>query len=287
MDTGFHEGERAVQERAGTRADAERLGGMLDAPDLTAGVGRFLAERTFAAISARDADGRLWTSPLSGAPGFLRAVDATTLAVNATPPAGDPLHALPAGQPLGMLAIEFARRRRVRVNGTLTDVTKDGLTVAVEQAYGNCPRFIHPRDLAPSAPASSGDVRRGPALTTADQDLVTGSDTFLLGTTHPTRGNDASHRGGPAGFVHVTDPRTLWWPDYPGNNMFNSFGNLAVDPEAALLFLDFTTGATLHLSGTAVVDWSAAGDLDTGRRVEFHVEAVASGSTIPLRAGPS
>src|SRR5690349_1353148 len=107
MATGFHEGERAVQERAGTRAEAERLGGMLDAPDLTAGVGRFLAERTFAAISARDADGRLWTSPLTGAPGFLHALDAATLAVHATPPAGDPLHDLPAGQPLGMLAIEF------------------------------------------------------------------------------------------------------------------------------------------------------------------------------------
>lgn len=85
-------------------------------------------------------------------------------------------------------------------------------------------------------------------MTSAAQILVAGADTFFLGTTHPTRGNDASHRGGPPGFVRVTSPTTLWWPDFPGNNMFNSFGNLAVDDEAALLFTDFTTGATVQMS---------------------------------------
>ena len=84
--------------------------------------------------------------------------------------------------------------------------------------------------------------------------LIRSADTFFLGTTHPERGNDASHRGGPAGFVHV-DHNTVEWPDYPGNNMFNSFGNLEIDPTAALLFIDFDSGRTLQLSGRAVVDW--------------------------------
>jgi len=53
--------------------------------------------------------------------------------------------------------------------------------------------------------------------------MIAASDTFFLGTTHPVRGSDASHRGGPAGFVRV-DGDQLWWPDYPGNNLFNSFG---------------------------------------------------------------
>ena len=44
--------------------------------------------------------------------------------------------------------------------------------------------------------------------------------------------------------------------------MFNSFGNLAVDPTAALLFIDFDNGAVLHLSGTAAVEWTAALHLD-------------------------
>ena len=70
----------------------------------------------------------------------------------------------------------------------------------------------------------------------------------------PERGDETSHRGGPAGFVYA-DRKAVEWPDYPGNNMFNSFGNLAVDPTAALLFIDFRSGRTLQLSGSANVVW--------------------------------
>ena len=88
------------------------------------------------------------------------------------------------------------------------------------------------------------------------------------------------HRGGPRGFLRV-DGGDLWWPDYPGNNMFNSLGNLATDPSAALLVPDFGTGRTLHLSGTATVEWTEAGtgaaDELTGRRVRFHPTAVVTG----------
>ena len=100
------------------------------------------------------------------------------------------------------------------------------------------------------------------------------SDTFFLGTTHPEYGNDTSHRGGPAGFVRA-DQHVLSWPDFPGNNMFNSLGNLAVDPSAALLFVDFTTGSALQLSGTAAVQW-----LDDERSVRFGVHDVVV-STLP------
>ena len=53
------------------------------------------------------------------------------------------------------------------------------------------------------------------------------------------------------------DHETVEWPDYPGNNMFNSFGNLAVDPTTALLFIDFRSGRTLQLSGSAHVAWTS------------------------------
>ena len=83
------------------------------------------------------------------------------------------------------------------------------------------------------------------------------------------------------------DGSRLWWPDYPGNNLFNSFGNLAVDPEAALLFFDFDTGRTLQLSGTAEVDWDAAGrpgdDGRTGRRAVFTLQRLVAGHLLPPR----
>jgi predicted pyridoxine 5'-phosphate oxidase superfamily flavin-nucleotide-binding protein len=106
---------------------------------------------------------------------------------------------------------------------------------------------------------------------------------FFLGTVNPERGADASHRGGAPGFVRVDGPG-LWWPDYPGNNLFNSFGNLAVDPETALLFLDFTTGRTLHLSGTTEIEWGAPGRPgDDGRIARFTVRHLVAGHLLPAR----
>lgn len=61
-----------------------------------------------------------------------------------------------------------------------------------------------------------------------------------------------------------------WWPDYPGDNMFNSLGNLAFDSAAALLFADFATGHAVHLSGTAVLEWSPGGSDDGAPRHAPH-----------------
>lgn len=288
--TGFHEGELAVQRQAGVAGDAARLAGMLAPARLGVGATRFLADRTFAALTARDADGTLWISPLTGPPGFLQAASPTTLEVRARPAEGTPLRHLPVQQQAGLIVVEFATRRRLRINGTLSHGTRDGLRVDVEQAYGNCPQYIQSRDLR-AAPVTAGGpepARHGSALTPDDVALIRRSDTFLIGTGHPTRGNDASHRGGPPGFVRVEDGR-LWWPDYEGNNMFNTLGNLRTDPQAALLFCDFATGHTLHLSGRATLEWTRPGvpgdDDRTGRRVRFTPRRLVAGRLLPLRAG--
>src|SRR6185437_229825 len=259
-DVGFHPGELAVQRRAGVHTEAERLSPMLEPAELRGGIVAFLADRTLAVLTATDADGQLWTSPLSGAPGFLEVVSPTTLVIHARLPEGDPLHGLAAGQQAGLVVVELAARRRVRVNGTLTVAGGGLLVVEVEQVYGNCPQYIHQRLLAGTADdqPGPGGVRYGARLSAADAELIRAADTFFLGTVNPERGADTSHKGGAPGFVRVEGDQ-LWWRDYPGNNLFNSFGNLAVDPSAALLFLNFDTGETLQLSGTAEVDWTAAG----------------------------
>lgn len=286
---GYHEGELATQRRAGVLADASRLERMVDPAGLSSGAAKFLAAQGFLAITGRDGNGVLWVSPLSGPAGFLRGCG-RTLQISAAPRAGDALHDMPTGQQVGMVAIDFAARRRLRVNGTLVERDGRGLAVRVDQAYGNCPQYIHPRVVNVPAIAAAGSIgaRHATALTPADRAMIQAADTFFLGTTHPTRGSDASHRGGPAGFVRVDSPDGLWWPDYPGNNMFNSFGNLAVDNEAALLFVDFASGAALQLSGTAEVQWTDPGDDGddggVGRRVAFSVRAVTASGGPPGRA---
>ena len=71
----------------------------------------------------------------------------------------------------------------------------------------------------------------------------------------PTYGMDASHRGGDPGFVKVASDTRLLFPDYAGNNHFNTIGNLVLDPRVGLLFVDFSTGGMLQLSGRAEVAW--------------------------------
>ncbi|WP_406632131.1 pyridoxamine 5'-phosphate oxidase family protein [Amycolatopsis sp. WGS_07] len=276
---GFHPGELAVQREAGVERQAARLSRMAEPAGISAGMAGFLAERTFLVVTGRDAGGRLWTSPVVGPPGFLETRSATTLAVHGAIPEGDPLHGLPAGQKLGMTSIEFATRRRVRINGTLTAAAQDHLIVEVEQAYGNCPQYIQQRVLAEET-ASTAPVENRTEFSRTDTEMIAAADTFFLGTINPEHGADASHRGGAPGFVRV-EGNTLWWPDYPGNNLFNSLGNLAVDPEAALLFPDFASGRILQVSGTAAIEWGEAGragdDGYTGRIVRFAVERVVSG----------
>jgi hypothetical protein len=283
----FHSGELDVQRRAGVSDEAARLQGMLDPAQLGGGAAKFLSQRRFAALTGRDRRRSLWISPLFGPTGFLDG-HGTTLDVHAAPAEADPLHALPVGQPVGLLAVEFAIRRRMRINGLLSEVGPDRLTIDVEQAYGNCPSYIQQRVLEPTAGRSiASSATESASLNSAQRAIIESADTFFLGTAHPSGGADASHKGGRPGFVRV-EGTDLWWPDYAGNNLFNSMGNIAVNPEAALLFVDFTSGLTLHLSGRAELEWitpgSAGDDGNTGRRVRFHPDRVVSAPRLPLRA---
>ena len=286
---GFHGGELAVQRKAGVEAEAARLAPMVARRRLSSGFAAFISEATFAAIAARDRTGRLWISPLLGPPGFLHTASPTTLEINSPLASADPLYGLSRGQPVGIIAINFVTRRRVRINGPLTSTEAGRLTVDVDQAYGNCPKYIRQRHVHIDGPPNDNRARLYSGITLRPRDirLIEAADTLFLGTTHATSGNDASHRGGGPGFVRVAGEH-LWWPDYPGNNMFNSFGNLFADPTAALLFMDFRGGITLQLSGTAKVRWgdqtTSGDDANTGRRVEFVPQQVIT-TAMPALAG--
>ena len=282
----FHPGELAVQQRAGLLAQAARLEGMLAPTLLGRSAAMFLANQRLAVITARDDTGRLWTSPLVGTPGFL-AASADILTINATIASTDPLCAIATGSDIGVVIVDFAVGRRLRINGRLIRSESGRLDITVEQAYGNCPSYIQKRNLElPSAQPDRALPVRTHAIGRDHAALIARADAFFLGTVHPSRGADASHKGGRPGFVRV-DRQQLWWPDYPGNNLFNSMGNIAENPEAATLFLDFDAGTVLQLSGTARLEWTDSGvsgdDADTGRRIRFTPNHIVAGAA-PLHA---
>ncbi|MFF7587537.1 pyridoxamine 5'-phosphate oxidase family protein [Kitasatospora purpeofusca] len=268
--TPYHPGERAVQARAG-RTDRADHSGRAVGSTVPAVAARFLTERRVLVVGAADADGRLWATQLSGPAGFLRAPDERTVTVAAHPAEADPLAAaLARPAEVGTVALDPAARRRMRVNGRSAPDGRGGLVIAAEQVYANCPKYIQRRH--PVDRPGAGTPRRtaaGPLLSTAQQLLVSTADTFFVATVGPDGRTDASHRGGNPGFLRVLGPDRLRWPDYAGNNMFMTLGNLEFDPRAGLLLPDWETGGALLITGEARTDWSdpAAAGLPGAERV--------------------
>ena len=59
------------------------------------------------------------------------------------------------------------------------------------------------------------------------------------------------------------------FPDYVGNNLFQSLGNLQLQPRAGLLFIDFESGDTLQLTGSARIDWEGEGAVPGAQRMVY------------------
>jgi uncharacterized protein len=251
----FHSGEIAVQERAGVRDIANDVGeGIIDF--IPADAAEFLARRQMVVLGTVDSRARVWASVVTGEPGFIEVVGDRTLRISGRPSSGDPLlENLATEGHLGMFAPDFVASRRVRVNGR--GVFKGGaIYIKTDQVYGNCRRYMQERMIGGVRKGEPNHlVVRGIALSAAHQDQIFRADTFFIATDHPQSGADVSHKGGNPGFVKVADDQRLVFPDYNGNRMFNTLGNLAINPHAGLLFIDFDTGRTLQLTGAASIDW--------------------------------
>ncbi|MGW3708634.1 pyridoxamine 5'-phosphate oxidase family protein [Streptomyces albogriseolus] len=278
----YHRGEIAVQERAGLARQAEfSLGGIGESIPPVAR--DFLAQQPWIVLGGADRDGLVWATQLTGGAGFLGVPDPRTVTVGALPLPGDPLaEVLTAGPavPTGMIAIEPATRRRMRLNGRACR-EGTGLCVDIDQVIANCPKYLQKRNHRWAGPDEAGAADRtvtaDTGLSPAQQRKVRAADTFFVATASDRGDADASHRGGNPGFVQVLSPTLLRWPDYVGNAMFLTLGNLLLNASAGILVPDWETGDTLHLSGTARTVWDAE-DIATApgaqRLVEFSVQAV-------------
>jgi predicted pyridoxine 5'-phosphate oxidase superfamily flavin-nucleotide-binding protein len=232
-------------------ADSAADVGDIIAPSISGAARRFLASQRLAVAASLDPSGQPWASLLTGPPGFLHSADDRLLHVRAMPRSGDPLAANLAARPeLALLAIDLETRRRLRLNGRGQPVP-DGLWLLADQVYGNCPKYIQKRRLVAGGAGSPAATARFAALEPRHRALIARSDTFFIASFHPRGGADASHRGGRPGFVRVLAERRLAWPDYPGNNMFNTLGNVVEEPRVGLLFLDFESGDLLQIAGRA------------------------------------
>jgi ferredoxin-NADP reductase/predicted pyridoxine 5'-phosphate oxidase superfamily flavin-nucleotide-binding protein len=290
----FHAGEQQVQKRLGVRDEIEPWARKVVRGHLPDEHRRFYARLPFVVAAARDGRGRPWATVLEGEPGFVRSPDARTLAMDARPAAGDALEkAFAGGADVGFLGICLATRRRNRINGRVSVPGAAGFEVAVDQTFGNCPQYIHERNWRRETTGPPPVRRTHDHFSPGLRRWIEGADTFFIATGYrgegesPTFGMDASHRGGEPGFVRAEGERHLVFPDYAGNDHYNTIGNLLMDPRAGIVFVDFEHGGLLQLTGRVRIDWDSP-ELDrypgARRLVHFDLdEAVELERALPLR----
>jgi predicted pyridoxine 5'-phosphate oxidase superfamily flavin-nucleotide-binding protein len=280
----FHAGEVALQREAGVAERMARVGPQAIRDSLPEQHRQFFERLPFVVIGSIDGQGQPSASLLAGPPGFAWSPEPELLRVDALPLAGDPLESnLRSGAPLGLLGIQAHTRRRNRVNGDVSERDSRGFSLRVLQSFGNCPKYIHPREaLFAGAPAASA-ARVAERLEPRQRALIASADTFYIASAHPgaarheqwAQGVDVSHRGGPPGFVAFTDDDTFVVADYRGNNLYMTLGNLRLEPRAGLLFQDFERGDLLQIEArTELVAGRhpRASPADSGRLLRFHVE---------------
>lgn len=285
--TVYHPGEIAVQRTLGQSDIATRLSRMVG-HTIPQAAADFLAEQPMVVLAGADDAGRIWTGLVTGAPGFVhvdqRSDGPEQIVIDALPVTGDPLRAAVTATPrrVGMIAIQPQTRRRMRVNGLATP-TGPGLLLRPDQVYSNCPKYISRRHIEESTDRlGTRVVGRGTSLDTRAAQIVSAADTFFIGSADTEGNADASHRGGNPGFLQVLSPHRVRWPDYRGNSMFMTLGNISVNPRAGLLIPDWDTGATLQLTGSAEIIWEKAAHAQCS--VEFTVDELVEVSDVsPIR----
>ena len=297
----FHAGEQIVQRRVGVRDQVERAGRNMIRDHMPDQHRELFEALPLLVLGSIDPLGRPWASLLYGEPGFVRSPSAKLLQVKAQPARGDPLgEQLTIGSPLGLLGIQLETRRRNRANGRIVARDADSFSVEVAQSFGNCKQYIQARkpnfdaNLIGHAAAPRGESSR---LSARARTLLARADTLFIATasaapasSQDSEGVDISHRGGRPGFVRVSETALatrLTMPDFRGNFMFNTLGNLELNPRAGIVCADFHTGDVLSLTGSAHVIWDGP-ELETfagaDRLLSFDVQSgVLLERALPLR----
>ncbi|KAM0723514.1 hypothetical protein Q7P37_000501 [Cladosporium fusiforme] len=239
------------------------------------------------AIGTLDKQGRPWTTLWGGEKGISQPIAQGVIGIR-TPVVGqyDPvveelvgkdangtvMREEGAGRMVGGLTIDLETRKRVKLfarmmAGALSlreDETLDTkqhfaevqLVLRVEQSLGNCPKYLNKKRIEPamSAPELVSD---SPQLPQRALDLLEKADLFFLSSSNHDQDMDTNHRGGPRGFVRVVSNETsgavLCYPEYSGNRLYQTLGNLKVNPVIGICVPDFDTGDMLYLTGTTEI----------------------------------
>ena len=282
MNETFHKGELEVQQKAGEAMIARANGRIITNKIPARGAQKFLENQPMVVVSSLDEDNKVWVSPLIGKAGFVSILDTSLLSFNKFEiysSKKDIFYTnIKKNAILGSIFVELATRRRIKINGRVA-LANNEIEVITDEVIGNCPKYIQQRSMAPPEDTTLHEkIEKGDVLDGSMRKLITGADTFFIGSKSNHNKLDANHRGGNAGFIKIVDKSTLKIPDYRGNSLFNTLGNIQLNSKTGLLFIDFEKGNILQLTGTSKIlfDQHSKEDMiktgGTGRYIVFNIE---------------
>ncbi|OCT48502.1 oxidoreductase, FAD-binding family protein [Cladophialophora carrionii] len=284
----WHEGEVAIHKRT-------RVSGYDNptTPFLAPRYGNWIQRYPLMAIGTLDDDDRPWCTvwgsdqlPIAqpvaqSVMGVRTTVDASfdpvVQAIYQGKDDGEVIRAEGKARLMAGLSIHLEERSRVKLAGQViagaltanelngarpdfTDDVKHGksgelqLVVKIDQSLGNCPKYLNKKHIVAHTPEPRL-VSSSTHLSQKAIDLIHNADLFFIASAHKHEDMDCNHRGGPPGFIRVTQPdnpdesSTIVWPEYSGNNLYQTLGNLEATPHAGLVIPDFETGDVLYVTG--------------------------------------
>ncbi|RLL67630.1 pyridoxamine 5'-phosphate oxidase family protein [Streptomyces sp. Z26] len=180
-----------------------------------------------------------------------------------------------SGKTVSGLALDLETRTRVKVAGRAirgavlekqpaggtvpaggTEPVDVRLAVAVEESLGNCPKYLNRKRIWPHD-GPSGSTSDFLPLPPDAVELVGRSDILFISSRHGGESMDTNNRGGAPGFARILrnsdEGVALVYPEYSGNRLFQTLGNLKSDPAVGITFPDFESGDVLYVTGRAEV----------------------------------
>ncbi|KAK1589760.1 oxidoreductase FAD-binding domain-containing protein [Colletotrichum navitas] len=164
------------------------------------------------------------------------------------------------GKLVSGLGLDLMTRDRVKFAGRMVAGAVEGeevqMAVQVKESLGNCPKYVNKKDVTARGSVEKGRVERGLPLGEGALELVRRADMMFLTSAHDAS-MDTNHRGGSRGFVRVVSNDEggveIIYPEYSGNRLYQTLGNLKLNPLVGIAIPDFETSDVLYLTGSALI----------------------------------
>jgi len=253
MNSVYHDGERYIQEQMGVRDKSDSLRSMIyqEMPVVAA---QFLESLNFAVLTFSNNKQELFSSVLFDLNSFVTILHTREIVINLEKSSFIPSNILEEKNlNIGILGLEFENRMRIRVNGE-GKIKDNKLHVIIHNVYSNCPKYISDRKIVGKVDFFDNSIiHKYVILEKACKKIIENSDTFFIASSYENKDADISHKGGKKGFLKMVHPTQLEFDDFPGNNMYNTLGNIHTNPNISILIVDFANNDILHINGQAKI----------------------------------